>query len=39
MKEDIVGYIFLVDYDGWEVKPLEEYESVTFEISPASKRC
>ncbi|TAZ42055.1 DEAD/DEAH box helicase [Rhizobium ruizarguesonis] len=33
MKEDIVGNVFLVDYDDWEVKPLDEF--VGFRISPA----
>ncbi len=33
MKEDIVGNVFLVDYDDWEVKPLDEF--VGFKISPA----
>ncbi len=33
MKEDIVGNVFLIDYDDWEVKPLDEF--VGFKISPA----
>ncbi|TBC65033.1 DEAD/DEAH box helicase [Rhizobium ruizarguesonis] len=33
MKEDIIGNVFLIDYDDWEVKPLDEF--VGFKISPA----
>lgn len=36
MNKDIVGNVFLVDYEDWEVKPLDSF--VAFEIAPAFER-
>ncbi|WP_454852254.1 DEAD/DEAH box helicase [Rhizobium binxianense] len=36
MNKDIVGNVFLVDYQDWEVKPLDAF--VPFEIAPAFER-
>ncbi len=36
MNKDIVGNVFLVDYDDWEVKPLDSF--VAFEIAPAFEK-
>lgn len=33
MNEDIVGNVFLVDYEDWEMKPLDSF--VAFKIEPA----
>ncbi len=33
MKDDVVGNVFLVDYEQWDVRPLDEF--VGFEIAPA----